>query len=231
MATPGPPRRRAGIVTPGAVRSGAGLEPARLPRGEGPSREWRLARVEWPAYTRRMYGYEPPNPAKVGGCRDTLTIVRVAFEVLTPIFAAGIGALAYVALTFWLFTISVALGLVPVAVAVLALVWLALRDRRTRTTGSARSSARTESADPPSQSAPSLGYGRCTVQVARWHRIISQASPTRPTRAPRRVPSRATTRADRPRPGAAPWPFRRASWRATVPRRPRLANPLRVDCC
>ena len=79
-----------------------------------------------------MYGYEPPNPARVGGCRDTATIVRVAFEVLTPIVAAGIGALAYVALTFWLFTISVALGLVPVAIVVLALVWLALRDRRSR---------------------------------------------------------------------------------------------------
>ena len=79
-----------------------------------------------------MYGYEPPNPARAGGCRDTLTIVRVAFEVLLPIAGAGIGALAYVALTFWLFTINVVLGLVPVAVAVLALVWLARRDRRTR---------------------------------------------------------------------------------------------------
>src|SRR5215213_9819856 len=42
------------------------------------------------------------------------------------------GALAYVALTFWLFTISVALGIVPVALAALALAWLARRDQRAR---------------------------------------------------------------------------------------------------
>jgi membrane protein implicated in regulation of membrane protease activity len=79
-----------------------------------------------------MYGYEPPNPARVGGCRDTATIIRVAFEVITPIVAAGLGALAYIALTFWLFTVSVWLGLLPIAAAALALFWLAHRDRRTR---------------------------------------------------------------------------------------------------
>ncbi len=79
-----------------------------------------------------MYGYEPPNPARAGGCRDTLTIIRVAFEVLAPIVGAGIGALAYIALTFWLFTVSVPLGLVPIVAAGAAVAWVARRDRRAR---------------------------------------------------------------------------------------------------
>lgn len=79
-----------------------------------------------------MYGYEPPNPARAGGCRDTLTIIRVAFEVLTPIVAAGIGALAYVALTFWLFSVNVPLGLVPIVIVGAAIAWVARRDRRAR---------------------------------------------------------------------------------------------------
>ena len=77
-----------------------------------------------------MYGYEPPNPMRAGGCRDTLTLIRVAFEVLTPILGAGLGALAYVALTFWLLTVNVLLGLVPIALAGLAVALLVRRDRR-----------------------------------------------------------------------------------------------------
>jgi type IV secretory pathway VirB6-like protein len=77
-----------------------------------------------------MYGYEPPQRAQPGGCRDTLTLVRVAFEVLTPIVGAGLGALAYIALTFWLFTVHVALGVVPIALAGVAIALVARRDRR-----------------------------------------------------------------------------------------------------
>ncbi|MSP21611.1 MAG: hypothetical protein EXR66_01065 [Dehalococcoidia bacterium] len=78
-----------------------------------------------------MYGYEPPEPTKVGGCRDTLIIIRVAFEVILPVAGAGLGALAYIALTFWLFAaVSVWAGLVPIALVALAFVWLAARDRR-----------------------------------------------------------------------------------------------------
>jgi len=77
-----------------------------------------------------MYGYEPPSPVRAGGCRDTLILIRVAFGVLTPIVAAGIGALGYVALTFWLFTVSVPLGLLPILAVAGAVAWLARRDRR-----------------------------------------------------------------------------------------------------
>jgi hypothetical protein len=78
-----------------------------------------------------MYGYEPPSPTKAGGCRDTLILIRVAFEVLTPIAAAGLGALAYVALTFWLFSAVGALaGAVPIALAGAGIAWVARRDRR-----------------------------------------------------------------------------------------------------
>ncbi len=76
-----------------------------------------------------MYGYEPPRPTRPG-CRDTLTLIRVAFEVLGPIVGVGIGALGYVALTFYLFTVHVALGLIPIAGIVVGLVLLARRDKR-----------------------------------------------------------------------------------------------------
>lgn len=81
-------------------------------------------------YTPAMYGYEPPNPMRPGGCRETLVLIRVAFEVLTPILGAGVGALGLLALTFWLFTQHVALGLIPVALVVVGLVLLARRDKR-----------------------------------------------------------------------------------------------------
>jgi uncharacterized membrane protein YqjE len=78
-----------------------------------------------------MYGYEPPEPAKVGGCRDTLVIIRVAFEVIVPVALAGLGALAYIALTFWLFVaVGTLAGAVPIALVILAVVGLVLRDRR-----------------------------------------------------------------------------------------------------
>lgn len=78
-----------------------------------------------------MYGYEPPEPTKVGGCRDTLVIIRVAFEVITPIALAGLAALGYIALTFWLFVaVSKLAGAVPIVLVILAIVWLARRDRR-----------------------------------------------------------------------------------------------------
>ncbi|MFN8638206.1 MAG: hypothetical protein U0360_01835 [Dehalococcoidia bacterium] len=57
-------------------------------------------------------------------------MIRVAFEVLTPIIGIGVGALGYVALTFYLFTLHVALGLIPIAGIVLGVVLLARRDRR-----------------------------------------------------------------------------------------------------
>lgn len=76
-----------------------------------------------------MYGYEPPRQT-TPGCRDTLTLIRVAFEVLAPIVGIGIGALGYVALTFYLFSLHVALGLIPIAGIAGGLVFLARRDRR-----------------------------------------------------------------------------------------------------
>ncbi len=77
-----------------------------------------------------MYGYEPPNPMRAGGCRDTLVIIRVAFQVLTPIVGAGIGALGFVALTFWLFAEHGLWGWVPIGLVVVAFLLIARRDRR-----------------------------------------------------------------------------------------------------
>ncbi len=83
------------------------------------------------SYTGGMYGYEPPRESeRPGGCRDSLAILRVAFEVLLPIAVAGIGAMGFIALTVVLFTNHVLLGLIPVGLAVLAVVWLIQRDKR-----------------------------------------------------------------------------------------------------
>ena len=80
-------------------------------------------------YTWRVYGYEPPKTTQPGGCRDGLVMMRVAFEVLTPIVGAGIGAMGVLALIFWLFSVHYLLGFIPIATCVGALAWLALRDR------------------------------------------------------------------------------------------------------
>lgn len=77
-----------------------------------------------------MYGYETPEPTRPGGCRETLLIIRVAFEVLVPIVGAGLAALGYVALTFWLFTVNALYGLVPIVVAAFGVWLIARRDQR-----------------------------------------------------------------------------------------------------
>ena len=76
-----------------------------------------------------MYGYEPPKTTKAGGCRDGLVLMRVAFEVLTPIVGAGIAAMGVLALIFWLFSVHYLLGFIPIATCIGVLTWLALRDR------------------------------------------------------------------------------------------------------
>ena len=80
-------------------------------------------------YTRRVYGYEPPKTVQPGGCRDGLVLMRVAFEVLTPIVGAGVAAMGIIALVFWLFSVHYMLGFIPVATCLGALIWLAIRDR------------------------------------------------------------------------------------------------------
>ncbi len=77
-----------------------------------------------------MYGYEPPERVRPGGCRETLLLIRVAFEVLLPIVGAGLAALGYVALTFWLFTVHVLYGLIPIALVGVGVWLLSRRDRR-----------------------------------------------------------------------------------------------------
>lgn len=85
---------------------------------------WRVA-----PYTASMYGYEAPKPVRPGGCRDALIILRAVFEVMLPIVATGLAAVAVVAATVILFTIHALLTLIPVGIGTLALVWLARRDR------------------------------------------------------------------------------------------------------
>ncbi|MEZ4503243.1 MAG: hypothetical protein R3C39_11510 [Dehalococcoidia bacterium] len=77
-----------------------------------------------------MYGYEPPKPVRPGGCRDSLIIMRVAFEVLLPIVGVGIAALAVVAVAVVLFSYHPLLIFLPVAVVIGALMLVARRDRR-----------------------------------------------------------------------------------------------------
>ena len=77
-----------------------------------------------------MYGYETPEPVRPGGCRETLLIIRVAFEVLVPIVGAGLAALGFVALTFWLFTVNALFGLVPLVLAGVGVWLIARRDRQ-----------------------------------------------------------------------------------------------------
>ncbi len=77
-----------------------------------------------------MCGYEPPEGTRPGGCREALVLIRVAFEVLIPIVGAGLAALGYVALTFWLFTVNALLGLIPIALAGVGVWLISRRDQR-----------------------------------------------------------------------------------------------------
>lgn len=77
-----------------------------------------------------MYGYEPSEPVRPGGCRETLLLIRVAFEVMIPIVGAGLAALGYVALTFWLFTVHTLAGLAPIVLAGVGVWLIARRDQR-----------------------------------------------------------------------------------------------------
>lgn len=81
-------------------------------------------------YTRAMYGYQPSEPTRPGGCRETALLIRVAFEVLVPIVGAGLAALGYVALTFWLFTYGALYGLAPIVLAGFGIWLVARRDQR-----------------------------------------------------------------------------------------------------
>lgn len=77
-----------------------------------------------------MYGYEPPKQEQKPGCRDGIVLTRVAFGLLLPLLAFGVGAMALVALAVVLFATHWALGLLPLGAVVAGLLLLARRDRR-----------------------------------------------------------------------------------------------------
>ena len=73
--------------------------------------------------------YEPQKQAR-GGCRETLLLIRIAFEVLTPVLFGLIAVIALVVLMFALLAQHPALALIPIGIIAAGLYALSRWDRR-----------------------------------------------------------------------------------------------------
>ena len=75
--------------------------------------------------------YEPPTQ-EVGGCRETLLLVRIAFQILMPPILAIMGLIVIVVLTFALLARHPLLALIPVSIFAFGLYLLIRWDRGNR---------------------------------------------------------------------------------------------------
>lgn len=80
-----------------------------------------------------MQGYDPDRPrySEQGGCRESLLITRIAFEILLPPVGIIIGVLGLMVGTFLLLTSGQpAYAILTVAPIVGGFIWMVRRDRR-----------------------------------------------------------------------------------------------------
>ncbi|MDP6607001.1 MAG: hypothetical protein QF664_12200 [Dehalococcoidia bacterium] len=80
-----------------------------------------------------MQGYDPNRhrASDVGGCRESLLVIRIAFEILLPPIGAIIAVLALMVGTVLLLTSDYpALAILTVLPIIGGFVWLARRDKR-----------------------------------------------------------------------------------------------------
>ena len=73
--------------------------------------------------------YEQQSGPEPGGCRETLLLTRIAFEVLIPPLLAVGAVLVLLIAGFVLFTTHPLLGLLPLIPIAGGFVWLVRRDR------------------------------------------------------------------------------------------------------
>jgi hypothetical protein len=74
--------------------------------------------------------YYPQEPKEPSGCMQTVIITRVIFGMLALPMAIIGGAMAALVITFYTFTVSPALALIPLAISVLAVLAFARWEQR-----------------------------------------------------------------------------------------------------
>ena len=73
--------------------------------------------------------YEPQEQAP-GGCRETLLLIRIAFQVLAPALFGLMAVIALIVLMFALLAQHPALALIPIGIVAAGLYALSRWDRR-----------------------------------------------------------------------------------------------------
>jgi hypothetical protein len=69
--------------------------------------------------------YYPQEPKEPSGCMQSLIITRVIFSMLALPVAIIAGAMFALAITFYMFTVSAPLALIPLAIGVLGVIGFA----------------------------------------------------------------------------------------------------------
>lgn len=82
------------------------------------------------AYTRSMFGYEPPKTEQSGSWSEIFAMIRVVFMELAKPLAAIFVTLSLVLAVLILFFTNPPLALIPLAVLVIAGWWLIRRDQQ-----------------------------------------------------------------------------------------------------
>ena len=79
-----------------------------------------------------MHGYDPNahRRQEAGGCREALTLTRIAYAILLPPIAAILGVILLLLTAFYLLSVNPLLSPLPLLPIVLGVVWLVRRSRR-----------------------------------------------------------------------------------------------------